>query len=147
MKKIKTTEELCRVLCIKNINELPENEDAQQRLLEIKNNLMPEVVEKLLLVPDVAQFFQEIVAKMCGLGSSLEESERVRWESLRELAKDGEMTPEQRLEGMRILRDIKAKESIDWTSIFKTTVKVAGFCVIVAVVVVGAVGIAKAQDT
>jgi hypothetical protein len=133
MSRINSEEELKKILNINNLDELKKPE-VQKRFLSKSNELSPELLKTALtVVPELITAFTEVIKAMGEIGTSLEESKRVRWKILQEITKSGDLNGDQILEAMKIIQEIEKNENIDWESIFRTALKVLG--VIAGVVV------------
>lgn len=128
MSRINSEEKLKKILNINNLDELKKPEVQKIFLGKIKSNeLSPKLLKTALtVVPELTSAFTEVIKVMGEIGTSLEESKRIRWEMLQEITKSGELNGDQILEAMRIIQEIEGNENIDWESIFKTALKVLG---------------------
>lgn len=125
--KLTTVAQALEAVGVKSTAELGESPEAQAKLIQIAAGVTPEVLKSLLAtVPDLAQAFRATISAMEGIGKSLEESKRLRWEVLRDLAKSADMTGDQILESLRIIQEIEAKENVDWSGVFKTALHFVG---------------------
>ena len=128
MSRINSEEKLKKILNINNLDELKKPEVQKIFLGKIKSNeLSPKLLKTALtVVPELTSAFTEVIKAMGEIGTSLEESKRIRWEMLQKITKSGELNGDQILEAMRIIQEIEDNENIDWESIFKTALKVLG---------------------
>jgi hypothetical protein len=128
MSNITTIEQLKDELNINDIHDISQ-EEVQKKFLEIlkSNNLEMEVLKEIItIVPDITKTFNDLFKSMENIGMPLEETKRLRWETLREIAKNNNLKDEQILEAMKILHEIEKKETINWESIFKTGMTIVG---------------------
>lgn len=142
MKKRKITDlkSLLKVLGIERLEDLQDSQEAQQHFIKIATGLTPELLAAVIqTVPDISQAFSATIASMEGVGKALEETKRIRWEVLRDIAKTGAMTGDQVLEAMRIIEKIEESERIDWDSIFRQAMKIVSGALVVALGIVAAV--------
>jgi hypothetical protein len=126
-KRITTKPELLKELQVSSLPAVLKNPAAEARLAQLAPTLSPELVQEVLKeVPELKKAFNELIAAIKSVGTSLEQTKRLRWEVLQDLAEDDKLSPEQILEAMRIISDIEKAEGIDWTEVFKTVAKVLG---------------------
>jgi hypothetical protein len=136
-KPIATKQELLKQLQVPDLPAILKDPAAEARLTQLAPVLPAELVEDVLKeVPELKRAFNQLIAAIQNVGTSLEETKRLRWTILQDLAKGEKLPPEQILEAMRIISDIEKSEGIDWTGVFKTVAKVLGFVVGVPVVLV-----------
>ena len=128
MSSIKTEKELKRILDIESLDDLKKPDIQKKFIGKIKNNeLSPELLKSALaVVPELTKAFTEVIKTMGEIGTSLEETKRIRWQILQELAASGNLTGDQILEAMSIIAEIENNESIDWESIFDRALVVLG---------------------
>lgn len=128
MSRIKTEEELKRILDIESLDDLKKPDVQKKFIGKIKNNeLSPELLKSALaVVPELTKAFTEVIKTMSEIGTSLEETKRIRWEILKELSASGNLTGDQILEAMSIIAEIEENENIDWESIFNRALAVLG---------------------
>jgi len=135
-RKINSKEDLLRELGISSLEELGSNEKAQERFKELIPQLPLELLKQVVtVVPKALEALRAIVGSMQDIGKSLEETKRLRWQGVVELAKAGVLTGDQALEAMTLLREIERNESIDWTTILKGVVGVLGAIATVALLI------------
>jgi len=120
MKSIDTKAKLMKELNIKNLNELNDINNQKKFIDFIKDNEISPIVFKDILttVPLLTETFNEMFKTMDNIGTSIEETKRLRWEIIKELAIKDKLSSEQILEAMKLLKEIEKNESIDWTKIF-----------------------------
>lgn len=128
MSSIKTEKELKRILDIESLDDLKKPDIQKKFIGKIKNNeLSPELLKSALaVVPELTKAFTEVIKTMGEIGTSLEETKRIRWQILQELAASGNLTGDQILEAMSIIAEIENNESIDWESILNRALAVLG---------------------
>ena len=128
MRKIKTESDLKDWLGISEISELQDPENQRKLVEKAKEvEIAPELIRGILrAIPELATAFTEVVKAMKGIGVSLEETKRLRWEVLQQIAASGVLSGDQVLEAMGIIQEIEQGEGIDWESVFKTAFKVLG---------------------
>ena len=81
---------------------------------------------------DVLNAFNRTIAAMESIGTSLEETKRIRWEVLRDLANNGNLNSKQVLEAMQLIERIEKEERIDWEKILERAMYVGGVLVLAA---------------
>lgn len=118
---IKTYEELAKKLELEKVDGNFSNERVNKFIDIVKNNeiesgLFKEILEKS---PEIVHSFNDLIGSMNNIGKSIEETKRLRWEVLRDLAKNDKLTSEQIIEVMKILGEIEKNESVDWTKVFQ----------------------------
>lgn len=137
MNTIKTEEELKSILDIESLDDLKKPSVQKKFIGKIKNNeLAPELLKSALaVVPELINAFTEVIKTMGEIGKSLEETKRIRWQILQELAASGNLTGVQILEAMNIIAEIEKNESIDWEAIFNRALAVLGVVASVVIVI------------
>jgi hypothetical protein len=137
-KKIDNVDELLAELGVTSLAELKASPEAQAQLTKFASSLSPDLLRHILgVVPELAQALQATIRAMEGIGTSLEESKRARWEILKELAKTGKLSGDQILEAMRIIQEIEKNETIDWSVVLTTALKYVGGAVALTLTAVG----------
>jgi len=137
---ITTEVELLQELGVAKLLEVVKHPEAEARLIQLAPDLSPELVALVLrAVPELAQAFNSLIGSIENVGKSLEETKRMRWKILHDLAETDRLSADQILEAMRIIADIEKSEGIDWTSVFKRVAETIG---VVIVLVVGGILIA-----
>lgn len=111
---IEREDKLVELLGVKEIKELANDPVAQLKLVQIASRVDPRLLATILsIVPELAKAFSHAIKSMENLGKSLEETKRLRWQVLREVAIARELSPDQILEAMRIIKEIEEQEKID----------------------------------
>jgi len=120
MKNIDTKAHLMKELKIKDFNELNDKDSQKKFINFVKNNEISPIIFKDILttVPVLTETFNQMFRTMDNIGTSVEETKRLRWEIIKELAIKDKLSSEQILEAMKLLKEIEKNESIDWTKIF-----------------------------
>ena len=120
MKSINTKDELKTKLDINDIKELNSKKNQKKFIEIIKDNeISPELFKEILTVtPILAETFNQMFRTMGDIGNSIEETKKLRWEIIKELAMKDKLSSDQILEAMKLLKEIEKNESIDWTKIF-----------------------------
>ena len=137
---IASEDELIESLGVREIKDLSNDPITQLRFVQVASRVDLKLLAKVLSsVPELAKAFTHAIKSMENLGKSLEETKRLRWNVLREVAVARELSPDQILEAMRILAEIEQQERVDWTSVFKTVAKVFGALAFVILAIVAAV--------
>jgi len=139
-KQIKTVDGVLEQVGVKSVREIEESPEDQARLIQMAPRIAPRVLNELLMsIPDLAKAFSATISAMEGIGRSLEETKRLRWDVLRDIAKSGEMSGDQVLEAIRIIQEIEANEGIDWTKVLEKTIVVLGSALTVVLAAVVAI--------
>jgi ERCC4-type nuclease len=118
---IASREELASKLALADISGLAGSAESRAKVVdlsrkgELDRTLLFQLIEE---VPELAKEYCRVIGAMADYGKSLEETKRLRWRVLADLAKRGKLNSEQILEAMRILKDIEAQEQIPWVKIF-----------------------------
>ncbi len=137
MAKINTNKELFKKLGINSIEEIKKPK-VQKKLVQLIGDRQ---VSKPLLrrilngSADVLDAFNKTIGAMESIGTSLEETKRLRWEVLRDLANKGSLDSEQVLEAMQLIERIEGEERIDWERILERAIYVGGVLVLAVVFV------------
>ena len=120
MQPFETETELLSELQVSKLPDIVKDPAAQVRLIQLAPNLSLELVVNLLkTVPELSKVFNNFVGSVENIGNSLEQTKRLRWSVLHDLAKADKLPPEGILEAMRIIGEIEKKESIDWTAVLE----------------------------
>ena len=102
---------LLKSLGVNSVEELRSDKDAQRRLLRHLAGLPPAEFGQLLnLIPALSQTITEIILSAEKLGDSIEETKRIRWQTLADMAKAGALKDGDLLEAIKILADLDAKQ-------------------------------------
>jgi hypothetical protein len=126
-KPIETETELLSELQVSKLPDIVKDPAAQVRLIQLAPNLSLELVGNLFkAVPELSKVFNNFIGSVENVGNSLEQTKRLRWSVLHELAKADKLPPEGILEAMRIISEIEKKESIDWTAVLERCAEVLG---------------------
>ena len=132
---INTKKELLKKLRLKNISELKKEKNQKQLLtlitnkkIKLSNNLFRSILKQ---VPDLMKPINNLIETMGTVAEELNETRRMRWEVLRDLAKSGSLDGEQCIEAMKIIRDMENNENIDWGRVFERVLYVLGIIVII----------------
>jgi len=137
-KPIETETELLSELQVSKLPDIVKDPAAQVRLIQLAPELSQELVVNLIkAVPELSKVFNNFISSVENVGNSLEQTKRLRWSVLHELAKADKLPPEGILEAMRIISEIEKKESIDWTAVLEGCAEVLG--ILGGVVLVGSV--------
>jgi len=120
LQPFETETELLSELQVSKLPDIVKDPAAQVRLIQLAPNLSLELVVNLLkTVPELSKVFNNFVGSVENIGNSLEQTKRLRWSVLHDLAKADKLPPEGILEAMRIIGEIEKKESIDWTAVLE----------------------------
>jgi hypothetical protein len=135
MGKIGSKEELLKKLKIDNIKDL-KNPKVQKKFIDVvkANEISPALLKDILaIVPELTTAFTMVIKAMSDIGTSLEETKRLRWQVLQQVASSGNLTGDQILEAMHILQEIEKNERIDWESVFKIAFSVIGGIAVIVI--------------
>ena len=120
MARINTNKNLIKKLGIKNIKDI-EKPEIQAKFFELcKDNQVSTTLLKRLInqIPSLVDAFNNIIKNMGEIGTSLHETQRVRWEVLREISKTGKLSGKEILEAMKIIEKIERNENINWERVW-----------------------------
>jgi hypothetical protein len=127
LQPFETETELLSELQVSKLPDIVKDPAAQVRLIQLAPELSQELVGHLLkTVPELSKVFNNFVGSVENIGNSLEQTKRLRWSVLHDLAKADKLPPEGILEAMRIIGEIEKKESIDWTAVLEGCAEVLG---------------------
>ena len=117
---INSKDELMERLDIIDLKNIGGNPQTQEEFVKLSPELSPELLKDLIMiVPDLTKVFTETIKCMDNVGKSLEETKRLRWEVIRDIAKSNVLTGKEVLDAIELLKEIEINEQIDWESIFK----------------------------
>lgn len=123
------------MLDINSIDELDDSPVNQAKLSQISDQLSFEVAVQLVqILPKLCEAFIATLATMTEVGKSLEETKRVRWEALRDMAKGERLDKEGILEAMKIIQEIENNEKIDWDKHIENALIVSGSIAMAALI-------------
>ena len=139
-KPITTEAELLKEVDVSKLSEIIKDPGAEERFVKLAHNMSPELLTEVLkVVPELTKVMVRFIDKRENVGKSLEETKRLRWQILQDLAKAEKLSPDQILEAMRIIAEIEKGENIDWTAAIEKAAKVTGVVFAIAAAVIGGV--------
>ena len=135
MSKMYSEEDLKKKLNIKDIKDLKDPENQKKYIKKIKaSRISSDLLKNILTtVPDLTKAFTEVIKAMRDIGTSLEETKRMHWQFLQQIASSGNLSGDEILDAMRIIQKIEKSEAIDWETIYKSTLVFLGVIATVAV--------------